>query len=69
VQVDAPPAWADALPRLHVDGRDDGALLLRLDDGADEQTVLDAARAAGPVHHFSRVEPTLAELFREAVAG
>src|SRR5262249_42413908 len=69
VQVDAPPAWADSIPRVHRDGSDDGALLLRLDDDADEQAVLDAARSAGPAHHSARVEPTLAELFREAVTA
>jgi hypothetical protein len=31
--------------------------------------VLDAARAAGPVRHFSVVQPTLSEVFRRAVAG
>jgi ABC-2 type transport system ATP-binding protein len=69
VQVDAPPGWAEALSGVHVEGRDDGAVLVRLADDRDEQAVLDAARAAGPVHHFSRVEPTLAELFREAVSA
>jgi len=33
----------------------------------DEQRVLDAARAAGRVVHFSAVQPTLAQLFRQAV--
>jgi hypothetical protein len=33
----------------------------------DEQRVLDAARAAGRVIHFSAVQPTLAQLFRQAV--
>ena len=38
-----------------------------LDDGVDEQRVLDLARASGDVIHFSRVRPGLAELFREVV--
>jgi ABC-2 type transport system ATP-binding protein len=42
-------------------------LLVRLADGADPQQVLDRARAAGPVTHFSVVLPTLSELFREVV--
>ena len=42
-------------------------MILELDDGLDEQRVLDLARGAGDVTHFSRVRPTLAELFREVV--
>ncbi len=45
----------------------DGAVVLELDDEVDEQRVLDLARAAGDVNHFSREHPTLTELFREAV--
>jgi ABC-2 type transport system ATP-binding protein len=44
-------------------------VLLELDERLDAQRVLDAARAAGPVTHFSLERPTLAELFREAVAA
>ena len=33
----------------------------------DEQRVLDAARAAGRVTLFSAVQPTLTDLFRQAV--
>ena len=50
-------------------GGDGAALLVGLDDGADPARVLDAARAAGPVTHFASSAPTLAELFREAVAA
>ena len=41
--------------------------LLELDDGVDDQAVLEAARQAGPVRHFGMVRPTLAELYREVV--
>jgi ABC-2 type transport system ATP-binding protein len=54
------------------DGAWDGAVagtLIELDDGADDQAVLDAARAHGRVVAFSPVEPTLTDLFREAVAS
>jgi ABC-2 type transport system ATP-binding protein len=71
VAGDPEARWAAALDgavRLAA-VRPDGAAALELAEAADPQAVLDAARAAGPVHHFSRVEPTLAELFREAVAG
>jgi ABC-2 type transport system ATP-binding protein len=43
--------------------------LIELGDGASPDAVLDAARAAGSVTHFALERPTLAELFREAVAG
>jgi ABC-2 type transport system ATP-binding protein len=38
-------------------------------DGVTPDAVLDAARAAGTVTHFSLQRPTLAELYREAVAA
>jgi ABC-2 type transport system ATP-binding protein len=59
--------WASALPETTVVGRSDGRVVLQLSDGADDQAVLDAARAAGRVTHFSAVEPSLTELFRQAV--
>jgi ABC-2 type transport system ATP-binding protein len=37
-------------------------------DGASESDVLDAARAAGSVRHFSVVRPSLPEIFRREVA-
>jgi hypothetical protein len=42
-----------------------GRVVLAVD--GDEQRVLDAARAAGRVVSFGAVQPTLAELFRQAV--
>jgi ABC-2 type transport system ATP-binding protein len=44
-----------------------GRVLLELDDGTDEQVILDAARRAGRVTYFSSSQPTLADLFRQAV--
>jgi ABC-type uncharacterized transport system ATPase subunit len=41
--------------------------ILELDDGAREAEVLDAARVAGHVRHFSVVQPSLSEIFRRAV--
>jgi ABC-2 type transport system ATP-binding protein len=43
--------------------------VLELANGADPQRVLDLARAEGDVREFGPVRPTLAELFREVVAG
>ena len=59
--------WASGLPGTTVVGRSNGRVVLQLSDGADDQAVLDAARAAGRVTHFSAVERTLTELFRQAV--
>jgi ABC-2 type transport system ATP-binding protein len=66
--VGADDEWFEAIPGVRaVDAVSDGAVVLELDDGVDEQRVLDLARAAGDVTHFSREHPTLTELFREAV--
>ena len=61
--------WATAVPGARVvdEPAGNGRVLLELDAGTDEQAVLDAARAAGRVTHFSSAEPTLADLFRQAV--
>ena len=50
-----------------IDPLPDGAIL-ELADGASESEVLDAARPAGQVRHFSVVQPGLSEIFRRAVA-
>jgi ABC-2 type transport system ATP-binding protein len=44
-------------------------LLVALDDGIGPDAVLDAARSAGSVSYFALERPTLADLFREAVAA
>ena len=44
-------------------------VLVALRDGATPQDVLDAARRAGAVTHFSLERPTLTDLFRKAVAA
>jgi ABC-2 type transport system ATP-binding protein len=62
-----PDGWFESIPGVRLAERRDGAVLLELDGVVDEQRVLDVARATGDVRHFSRVRPTLAELFREAV--
>jgi ABC-2 type transport system ATP-binding protein len=63
-------AWLDRIPRAELLGRGrDGALLVALRDGATPDDVLDAARGAGTVTHFSLERPTLAELFRRAVTA
>ncbi len=59
--------WAGGLPGTTVIERRNGRVVLEVERDGDEQRVLDAARAAGRVIHFSAVEPTLADLFRQAV--
>jgi ABC-2 type transport system ATP-binding protein len=68
VVPDAAPGWAATLPGVRVVSERAGDTLLDLDPGADDQAVLAAALRAGRVTHFAWREPTLVELFREAVA-
>ena len=62
-----------ALPGVQVAGHEGQAVLLELVDGLDPRTVgdqvLEAAQQAGRLVRFTPVEPTLAELFREAVTA
>jgi ABC-2 type transport system ATP-binding protein len=64
----AADGWYRDLPDVERIDEDARGVVLRLPEEADDQQLLDAARAAGRVHAFAPVEPTLAELFREAVA-
>jgi len=57
--------WLERVPGA----RREGPTLVRLDDGADDQALLDAARAAGRVRRFEPAEPSLSDLFREAIAA
>jgi ABC-2 type transport system ATP-binding protein len=70
VWVDAPmaaPDWASSLPGVGVVRRDASRMLLELSPGTDDQAILDAARATGPVHEFRPAEASLTELFRDAI--
>jgi len=69
LDVEGPPSgWAAALPGVEVLS-DDGAghTRVRLAAGTDDQDVLRAALAAGPVHEFRRWQPPLTELYRDVV--
>jgi ABC-2 type transport system ATP-binding protein len=46
-----------------------GTVLISLTKGADSQRILDLARAAGPVEHFSFEARRLSEVFREATGA
>jgi ABC-2 type transport system ATP-binding protein len=65
---DAAPGWEQHVAGARVLSADERGVLVVLEE-ADEQALLDAARAAGRVCHFGREEPTLAELFRDVVAA
>lgn len=65
----APPSWADGLPGIQVKERRGTSTLFELPPGTDNQVLLNAALAHGPVRDFHRHRPTLAELFRSALAG
>jgi ABC-2 type transport system ATP-binding protein len=64
----AGPGWADGVPGVEVISHDDTRTVLDLHTGADDQAVLAAALATGPVTEFSRHRPSLTELFRNAVS-
>jgi ABC-2 type transport system ATP-binding protein len=68
VVPDAPPGWAAGLPGVRVVSERAGDTLLQLAPGTDDQAVLAAALRTGQVAHFAWREPSLVELFREAVA-
>jgi ABC-2 type transport system ATP-binding protein len=59
--------WFDVLPGVRLERALARGVVLELTDGADTQRVLDLARQQGEVLHFSKVQPTLSELFREVV--
>jgi ABC-2 type transport system ATP-binding protein len=68
--VDAPAGpkgWAKNLPGVEILRTDGSRVLLQLSDSADDQSVLRAALATGPVHEFRRDVPSLLDIFREAM--
>ena len=67
VDVETSDRWWEELPGVTVDRLVAGGVILLLDDDFDAQRLLDVARGAGDVAHFSAAQPTLAELFREVV--
>ncbi|GHE12439.1 ABC transporter ATP-binding protein [Klenkia taihuensis] len=69
VVPDAGPGWADGVPGVRVVSEQRGDTVLELDPATDDQAVLAAALRTGRVTHFARREPSLVELFREAVAA
>ena len=43
--------------------------MISLTSGADSQRILDLARAAGPIEHFSFEDRRLSEVFREVTGA
>ncbi|HYM50513.1 MAG TPA: ATP-binding cassette domain-containing protein [Candidatus Limnocylindrales bacterium] len=69
--VDTPAAsdgWLQRVPAAKVARKDGSRTLIELDQDADDQAVLQAALATGPVREFRRDVPPLSELFRHVVA-
>ncbi|MBW0115993.1 ABC transporter ATP-binding protein [Pseudonocardia abyssalis] len=68
LDVEGPPSgWAADVDGVEVVGSDGSGTRLRLAPGTDDQQVLEAALAAGPVHEFRRRRPPLTELYRDVV--
>ncbi|CAO5186583.1 ABC-2 type transport system ATP-binding protein [Frankia sp. AiPs1] len=64
----APRGWADGLPGVRASAIEGTSTVLELTLDGDDQVVLRAALALGPVREFRRRRPSLAELFREVVS-
>src|SRR5689334_12463355 len=64
----ARPGWASTVPGARVVESSGATTVLELASSADDQAVLAAALATGPVTEFSRQRRSLGELFRDAVA-
>ncbi len=62
-----PPGWAAAIPGVTVTAQQNTTVTLQLAPGTDDQAVLAAALATGPVAEFSWRRPDLTELFRHVV--
>jgi ABC-2 type transport system ATP-binding protein len=65
--TDTRPAWLHDVPGVRVVALDGGTALVDLGDVGRDQELLLTALRHGPVREFTRVVPTLAELFREVV--
>ena len=68
--VDAPsarPGWAAALDGTRVVETHGTRVLMELSSPSDDQRVLQAALATGPVREFRRNVPSLLDIFRHAM--
>jgi ABC-2 type transport system ATP-binding protein len=69
LDVHGPPTgWTDGIPGVELVAADDPThARVRLAPDVDDQDLLRAALAAGPVHEFRRWRPPLTELYRDVV--
>ena len=63
----APTGWDPGVEGARLIRTEGSRLLFELDPGIDNQALLHAALATGPVREFDRVEPSLGEIFRSVV--
>ncbi|APU17644.1 MULTISPECIES: ABC transporter ATP-binding protein [Actinoalloteichus] len=71
IRIDVPsaqPGWTDAISGVRVVEQTGSAYLVELSHGVDDQQLLAAALATGPVREFSPHRPALTELFRNVVS-
>ncbi len=67
-----PRLWIGQVPGARVVSVEDSRTVLEVDDSAGpdvDQAMLTAAMAAGQVHEFGPVRPSLVELYRDVVTG
>ena len=67
VTVEGEGGWVDELAGVTVEQRHGSRVLLALSDTGNDQAVLKAALAAGPVREFAWQRPGLKDLFRAVV--
>jgi ABC-2 type transport system ATP-binding protein len=67
--TNAAAGWYSSVRGTSLIEQDGTRWLLQLDDGADDQSVLRAALATGPVQEFRRDRPALTQLFRDVMSG
>ncbi|MBE1489874.1 ABC transporter ATP-binding protein [Plantactinospora soyae] len=63
--LDGDAGWVRDLPGVTIVDLDDTRVVIQLANPDDDQTVLRAALARGPVRTFGPIVPTLSEIFRE----
>jgi ABC-2 type transport system ATP-binding protein len=64
----APTGWTAGLPGVRLVAQEGDTTVVELEPGADDQVVLRAALATGPVRSFGYLRPSLTELFRDVVS-
>lgn len=65
----APLGWADQIPGVLGSTQSGAMTTVTMTTGTDDQAILAAALATGPVTHFAASRPDLTELFREVVSA